>query len=443
MPDLEKFACQTPWQEFGVATEFDVVNYLPNVVTHHVYSGIDWMYSFTEQILMYDFRVWIFWLFSTYFDQSFNFFFKFYWFYTFELSSYQLYWAALLDKYLSTLIYQHPYVNQWVKDIFYSQETTLLLINHPEILIATDSIVQSYVFPFSGYLNFVFDNLVQSESAITAIMLVPQLIWIVWVLALGVVLYFSFFTSNSKEENTIDHDYMNASITVEAEEEIASFDDILLTITPLFYIFGWYFYTHCWVVVMQIPELILPLWLFPFLYYIIFFIPVFLVFDFGIYFLAYLRGVGSSPLILLELVYDYIALMAFMIRILVQGVRLLLMTFTYASLHDYIIYYSVDQRWFVGSESIWDDLNNLNPTSGTFTFFAVFHIGAKIYYWLYELIHTFFVVTAQFTAFFAMVFWLFFFLYTFFVWEKHEAYFYEKRKAREKYYEELNKVRRK
>jgi hypothetical protein len=55
---------------------------------------------------------------------------------------------------------------------------------------------------------------------------------------LGVVLYFSFFTSNSKEENTIDHDYMNASITVEAEEEIASFDDILLTITPLFYIFG-------------------------------------------------------------------------------------------------------------------------------------------------------------------------------------------------------------
>lgn len=443
MPELEKFACRTPWQEFGVATEFNSVSFLPNVVTHHVYSGIDWIYSSTEQLLTYDFRIWIFWLFSSYLDQSFNFFFKLYWFYTFEISSYQLYWAVILDKYLSSLIYQHPYVNQWVRDVFYSQETTLLLINHPEILIAVDSLVQSYVFPFSGYLNYVFDSLVESESAITAILLVPQLIWIFWVLALGIVLYFSFFTSSTKEENTIDHDYMNASLTIEAEEEIASFDDVLLTVAPLFYIFGWYFYTHCWVVVMQVPELILPLWLFPFLYYIIFFIPIFLVIDFGVYFLTYLRGVGSSPLILLELVYDYIALMAFMIRILVQGVRLLLMTFTYASLHDYIIYYSVDQKWFVGSESIWDDLNNLNPTSSTFTFFAVFNIGAKIYYWLYELIHTFFVVTAQFTAFFAMVFWLFFFLYTFFVWEKHEAYFFEKRKAREKYYEELNRVRRK
>jgi hypothetical protein len=51
-------------------------------------------------------------------------------------------------------------------------------------------------------------------------------------------------------------------------------------------------------------------------------------------------------------------------------------------------------------------------------------------YWIYELAHTFFVVTAQFIAFFAMVFWLFFFLYTFFVFEKFEDYFSEKRKIR-------------
>jgi hypothetical protein len=42
--------------------------------------------------------------------------------------------------------------------------------------------------------------------------------------------------------------------------------------------------------------------------------------------------------------------------------------------------------------------------------------------------HTFFVVTAQFTAFFAMVFWLFFFLYTYFSVEQHEAYLYILRK---------------
>jgi len=105
-------------------------------------------------------------------------------------------------------------------------------------------------------------------------------------------------------------------------------------------------------VISQFPELMLVMYVFPFLYYIILLIPTFLVFDFGIYFLGYLKGVGSSPVMLLELIYDYISFAAFYIRVLVQAVRLLLMTFTYASLHDFIIFYSLDQRWLSGSENI-------------------------------------------------------------------------------------------
>jgi hypothetical protein len=59
--------------------------------------------------------------------------------------------------------------------------------------------------------------------------------------------------------------------------------------------------------------------------------------------MAYLRGVASVPVFLLELVFDFVALMAFYIRILVQGVRLLLMSFTYISLHDFILYFNLDQ----------------------------------------------------------------------------------------------------
>ena len=51
---------------------------------------------------------------------------------------------------------------------------------------------------------------------------------------------------------------------------------------------------------------------------------------------------------------------------------------------------------------------------------------------MYELFHTFFVVTGQFVAYFAMIFWLFLFLFTFFTAEKHENYFNEKRKQRQK-----------
>jgi hypothetical protein len=68
------------------------------------------------------------------------------------------------------------------------------------------------------------------------------------------------------------------------------------------------------------------------------FIPASLLFDFGIYFLGYLRGVGSSALLLSEILFDYIAVFAFFIRLVVQGVRLLLMFFVYASFHDLILY---------------------------------------------------------------------------------------------------------
>ena len=51
--------------------------------------------------------------------------------------------------------------------------------------------------------------------------------------------------------------------------------------------------------------------------------------------------------------------------------------------------------------------------------------------WMYEIFHTFFVVTGQIVAYFGMIFWLFLFLFTFFVIEKQESYFEERRKFRQ------------
>jgi hypothetical protein len=73
-------------------------------------------------------------------------------------------------------------------------------------------------------------------------------------------------------------------------------------------------------------------------------IPAFLAFDFGIYFLAYLRGVGASPIIFVELMYDYIAFAGFYIRLIVQNVRLILMTFTFASFHEAIITHGIEKE---------------------------------------------------------------------------------------------------
>jgi hypothetical protein len=121
-------------------------------------------------------------------------------------------------------------------------------------------------------------------------------------------------------------------------------------------------------------------YLFPALYYIILGIPTFLVYDFGIFFLAYLRGVGPSPVLILELMYDYIAFIAFYVRLLVQGVRLILMTFTYASLHDLIVFFSFDQKLSLGSETFWEELNSVALTTDSFSYFFFLVFPTRILY---------------------------------------------------------------
>lgn len=391
------------------------------------YHGVDWIYSFFDTILMYDYSYFYLGLFLTYFDEAYDYAFKIFWFFSNEINSFQFFYSIVLDKYFSSLLYNFPFLQSWYKNILISKETTFLLLNHPEILFINDMLISQYVFKYTSYLTHVLTNLLISETFITATLVFIHILFIMFFLFLGLLLYFSFFTTSTKEENLIDNDHMLANITIEAEEEVASMDDIIMLFCLLLYIYGWFFYSHFWYLSTKVPEFVLLVYLFPYLYYIIVFIPTLLLYDFGAFFVAYLRGVASLPVFILELVFDFVALMAFYIRILVQGVRLLLMAFTYASLHDFILYYSFDQRLWRGDETIFDEWNNMWVSNGSFSFFFFFTILARLYYWLYELLHTFFVVTAQFIAFFAMVFWLFFFLYTFFSYEKHEAYFFEKR----------------
>jgi len=67
---------------------------------------------------------------------------------------------------------------------------------------------------------------------------VPQLLFLLFLCVLFINFYFSFFMSYVKEESLIDTDYLNASISVESEKEISSFDDMMLACIILIYIFG-------------------------------------------------------------------------------------------------------------------------------------------------------------------------------------------------------------
>jgi hypothetical protein len=191
--------------------------------------------------------------------------------------------------------------------------------------------------------------------------------------------YFNYFVSLVNEESQIDNDFLMMSLSVESEKEISSFDDMILASVVLVYVFGWYFYIHCWSILSMMPELVMVFYLFPCLYFIIIGIPTFLIYDFGIFFLAYLRGVGSSSILIFELMYDYIGVIIFYTRILVQGIRLVLMLFTYLSMHDLVLFFSFNQKMFLGYDNL-NEYFGFSLNYDSLSYFLLFSLPGQFLY---------------------------------------------------------------
>lgn len=252
-----------------------------------------------------------------------------------------------------------------------SRESTLLLVYHPELDFVRESAIKEYYFLFLSNIAFSLYELTISETFYNPIILIPQLLLLFLFVVVFISFYFSYFSTANNEEVTIDSDYLVSSLVVEAEKEISSFDDMLLGFIILIYVFGWYFYIHCWSLLSMVPELVLVFYLFPGLFYIIIGIPTFLIYDFGIFFLAYMGGVASGSVLVVALMFDYISVIIFYVRILVQSVRLVLMLGTYIGMHDVVLYFSFSQKMFFGTETLW---NSIYPavTLDTISFYILF-----------------------------------------------------------------------
>jgi len=414
-----------------------LINQNTDVCVEAVYHGIDWIYTFSSAAFAFKPKVYYFHFMNTIFDDSFDFYFNSVWYFVLMSSSFQLFWSTMLDLYINSNLFKFHFLDEWFRFFLASKESSIVYIYHPELLMIKNIIFNEFYNNYFSSLRISVYDAIDQESFRSPLMLVPQLLFMIYAAFLLTSFYFSYYFSATKEESTVDSDYLSASITVESEKELGSIDDLLLCSIVVVYTFGWYFYAHCWSILSVVPELLSVFYLLPVVYYIIFSMPTYLAYDFGIFFLAYLRGVGPSPVLIAELMYDYIAFVAFYLRLVVQGVRLVLMLGTYVSMHDLILFFSYDQQFMLGSESIWENLSNFSVSFGSFSYLFLFELPMTLLYWAYELLHTFFVLTAQTVAFFAMVFWLFLFLYSFFVFEKIENHFKTKRIQRKNLYNNL------
>jgi hypothetical protein len=68
--------------------------------------------------------------------------------------------------------------------------------------------------------------------------MIPQFLILTYSGLIFISFYFNYFLTPTKEESLVDNDYLISSVTVEAEKEITSFDDIILAVIILIYIFG-------------------------------------------------------------------------------------------------------------------------------------------------------------------------------------------------------------
>lgn len=303
-----------------------------------------------------------------------------------------------------------------------SLDPTLFLIYHPEVTFFFESERSKYYASYSLHFFFILEEFLKKNALFTPMHFFLQLSFFFIILVAIVCFFFSFFNSG-KEEWQQDVDYSFNNLFLESEKELGAIDDYIYLVFLSLFIFGFYF---CFFINFFNNSVTVNLTIFifcPLFFVTILFIPLNLLIDFGLFFLIFLRGSSKTSNLLFEWLYDWMGLIAFFTRILVQFVRQILILVVYLLMQDTVILQTVEYDIVASTENFWKFIVNIPTTADNISYFLIFEIFSRIAYWLYELFHTFFVATGQIAAFIVIVFWLFLLLYTSFVNLKYEHHF--------------------
>jgi len=422
-------------------------NVLSNSMSHVVdfyFNSVEYIFKYSTKTFSYDFELTCFDFMDTLNVVSNDFFLNIFIELCWDLSAFQLFFSVILDIINTNNIYKHFFSTEWYRVFISHQTYSLYLVYHPEFAFFWKN--TNTMYDTLGYTNTrsyisIYDY-VNLDSWITPTLQFVDMLFLFYGISIILVFYFSYYSSANKENSTVDSDYLSAWILTESEKEIGSLDDLLLAILIVAYVFGWFFYTYVWGYLGQYPEFLLSFYLAPFLFFVIIGMPTLLMFDFGSCFLAFIRGSAASQVLLAELMYDYINVGAFYVRLCVQFVRLLIMFLTFAAMNDVFLLNHYLNNSSIGSfEHIWEEVLN-TKTNFESTFYLISDLFPRVFIRVFfEVAHTLAVCSIQFGAFFAIVFWFFLFLYTFFCGTKLELYFYEKRIERKNNLNQYEKLK--
>lgn len=274
-------------------------------------------------------------------------------------------------------------------------------ILHPEMAITLNDNFMAKKLNYFGNFYLSFLNTKFCATIVSFFSVLVNFLLIYYFCLVFIIFFFNFISIQLVNKNNTDAEQVTSLILYESEKEIASIDDILPLIIALFLTFGIYFYFN----VFQYVTLFFNGYIFTFLvlpafFCFVFIIPLLLLYDFGFYCFIYLRGSGNTALLSAELLYDFINLFAYYIRVVIQCARLILMLTAIGSFQELMFYINFD--FYILNLN---DSNNSNYYLVKYTLFNVFFKFTNFFlFLLYEIFHAYFVLTIQTIAFFAMVF---------------------------------------
>lgn len=394
------------------------------------WGSLDFVYVTTQALWAYDFTGKMFDTCSLLRDNNFMLAYESLYFVTQSVVGFELFVGATYDQYLKDHLQMFEISENTLRKYMASLDPTMFTLFHPEFGYYKRDGHTSMLVKFSSDIHFFMLDNIEAYSLDIPMGLALQLFLVVYLTLMFTSFFFAFYNSVNKEEWAADVEYGISNLTVEAEKEIFAADDAVYLLMAFIFLFGVYFGFLALAHTNTMSEAAFFFWSLPFVIVSLIFIPFNLLSDFGLLFLLYLRGSSNTASFFFELAYDYIGVVAFFTRLVVQFVRLVLMFVVYSMMHDTVMLQQI-AHWFLPvGDSFYDEIMNIRFTSGSVSYFLLVALPCRLAYWTYEVIHTFFVVTAQLAAFFTIAFWLFLLFYTFFVYEKYEHHFVSLRRTR-------------
>jgi hypothetical protein len=269
---------------------------------------------------------------------------------TVSLHGFELFLSSLFDNFLKDFIVKLELSEDQFRRVIGLLDPTLFILFHPSSgSISQHLTAQSSMGYFAKFQLSVVD-FIDKNLLLLPIHYCLQLM-VVFLFLLVFLAFFASFFSTNKEEFQADVDYSVANMSSEAEKELFSIDDATCLFLLLFFVFASYFGFFAVVIDVNYVEFLVFFTSLPIVVVILLLMPCNLVFDFGLLFVAYLRGVANTSSFFFELVYDYIGIAAFFTRLAVQFVRLVLMFVVYCMMHDTVVLQVIPLRSQVFGDS--------------------------------------------------------------------------------------------